>query len=351
MKKCMRIVLALVAGGLLCVAVLLGLVTQPLVWNANVPPVPAVSEAALETHVRLLAERWYPRSFDQRENLEAAADYIHAALRKTGAPVYDQWFEVDGARYRNILACYGPAAASGSCDPASPPAEGAVFVGTHYDSHGDTDVELPPGMRFSPDTHTPGADDNASGVAGLLELARLLGENPPAKPVVLVAYTLEEPPHFRTESMGSAAHARSLKAAGVRAKAVIVLEMIGFFSDAPGSQRFPVPGLDFLYPDTGNFIAIVGRLQDAMLTRRVKSHMRAAGDLPVYSINAPPELPGIDFSDHSSYWGEGYSAVMVTDTAFYRDTVYHTARDTADRLDYKRMAKVVQGVFAAVTGM
>ena len=199
---------------------------------------------------------------------------------------------------------------------------------------------------YDPQTHTPGADDNASGVAGLLELARLLAISPPPVAVELVAYTLEEPPHFRTDAMGSVWHARSLRRSGTKLRVMISLEMIGYFSDEPGSQRYPLPGLDLIYPRRGNFIAIIGRIDDAAMTRRLKAAMLGAADLPVHSMNAFALIPGVDFSDHRSYWAEGYPALMVTDTAFYRNPHYHRGTDTADRLDYVRMTKVVQGVYA-----
>ncbi|MBI4061055.1 MAG: M28 family peptidase, partial [Elusimicrobia bacterium] len=190
-------------------------------------------------------------------------------------------------------------------------------------------------------------DDNASGAAGLLELARLLGKDAPAAPTELVAYSTEEPPYFATADMGSARHARALKARGAVIRAMISLEMIGTFSDEPGSQAYPSPLLALYYPSRADFIAVVGDLRNAGLARRVKKAMRAGG-LPVYSINAPAFIPGIDYSDHASYWREGYPAVMISDTAFYRNPRYHTSRDTADRLDYRRMAQVVSGAFAAV---
>jgi Zn-dependent M28 family amino/carboxypeptidase len=183
-------------------------------------------------------------------------------------------------------------------------------------------------------------------VAGLIELALALAAQPPARPVELVAYTLEEPPFFRSAAMGSMQHARALHEAGTEVALMISLEMIGTFSDAPGSQRYPVPGLSLIYPDQGNFIAIVSRVQDIAATRALKASMRGATPLPVRSINAPPALVGVDFSDHLSYWTHGYPAVMVTDTAFYRNEHYHQPTDTADRLDYRRMAQVVEGVAA-----
>jgi len=169
--------------------------------------------------------------------------------------------------------------------------------------------------------------------------------------VELVAYSLEEPPHFRTESMGSAVHAASLEAKKARVRAMISLEMIGCFSDEKDSQAYPLGVLKLLYPSTGNFIAVVGRIGGGRLVRVVKTAMRAATRLPVESINAPGFIPGIDFSDHLSYWEHGYPAVMVTDTAFYRNPRYHTSDDTPDTLDYERMALVVDGVVAAVRAL
>lgn len=313
------------AGGLalLLAAVLIAawaVLTQPFVRPRPIVP-PAVDAQRLEAHVRMLSETLHPRSADHPEKLDAAASYIATQLKSVGAAPVDQPYDVDGRTYRNIVARFGPA-------------EGALMViGAHYDSHGHS--------------LTPGADDNASGVAGLIELARLLAASPPPRPVELVAYTLEEPPHFRQASMGSARHARSLKAAGRDVECMISLEMIGTFSDAAGSQRYPLPGLGLIYPERGDFIAIVGRLQDTAATRRLKAAMRGASDLPVHSINATAAIPGVDFSDHLNYWAEGMTALMVTDTAFQRNLHYHQAGDTAEKLDYRRMAQVVQGVFAA----
>lgn len=276
----------------------------------------------LQAHVRHLSTVTVPRSFEQAETLAAAARYVHDELAATGARVERQAVKVEGESFHNIVARFGPA-------------QGPLLViGAHYDSHGHT--------------RTPGADDNASGVAGLIELARLLVAHPPTQPVELVAYTLEEPPHFRSDDMGSARHAQALAASGRPVELMISLEMIGYFSDAEGSQHYPVPGLSWLYPSRGNFIGIVSRPQDWRETRRLKAAMRGAAPLPVESINTVPAVPGVDFSDHLSYWRAGLPAVMVTDTAFARNLEYHQAGDTHDRLDYRRMAQVVQGVFAFV---
>lgn len=176
----------------------------------------------------------------------------------------------------------------------------------------------------------------------------LLAASPPEGPVELVAYSPEEPPFFRSPQMGSAVHAASLKTSGRRVRSVLVLEMIGCFEDGARSQSYPLPFLSLFYPTRGNFIAVVGSLGQPRLARRVKAAMRAASPLPVRSINAPRAVPGVDFSDHLSYWREGYPAIMITDTAFYRNPRYHTTGDTPETLDYARMAQVVDGVRAAL---
>jgi len=166
-----------------------------------------------------------------------------------------------------------------------------------------------------------------------------------------VAYTLEEPPYYATPHMGSAVHAASLAQERVEVRAMISIEMIGYFSDAPRSQDFPASILKLVYPTTGNFIAVVGKLGQGGLVRQVKRAMRGASPLPVESISAPAFVPGIDFSDHRNYWKHGYEAVMITDTSFYRNRNYHTMGDTPDTLDYRRMAQVVVGIDAAVRAL
>jgi Zn-dependent M28 family amino/carboxypeptidase len=321
---------------LLLAALLVGwvLLMQPLVI---VRPfvAPPVDTARLDAHLRMLSQTLYPRSFDQPDKLEAAASYIHDQFAQTGAAVEDQYFDVEGQRYRNVVVRFGPK-------------EGALLViGAHYDSHGMASEGAKHPKGFAPETHTPGADDNASGVAGLIELARLLAASPPPQPVELVAYSLEEPPWFRTPAMGSACHAEQLRRSGRPVRLMIALEMIGYFSDAPGSQRYPLAPLGWIYPTRGDYIGIIGRFRDGLHTRELKAAMRGATDLPVHSMNALAQIPGVDFSDHRSYWNAGFPALMVTDTAFYRNPNYHQAGDTVEKLDLARMAKVVQGVFAA----
>ena len=296
------------------------LVTQPLLTPQRGEPAIPVDAGHLETHVRYLSEACLPRDW-RGPGLAMAADYIAASFQASGGRVSRQAFAVRGRASANVIGTFGPEDGP------------RIIVGAHYDAHGEL----------------PGADDNASGVACLLELASAFGRVAPPQRVDLVAYTLEEPPFFRTPEMGSVRHAHLLKEAGSEVTAVIVLEMVGRFTEAPHSQRYPSPLLDLIYPDRGDFVLVAGRLADFRLTRQVKAAMRGTTPLPVMSLNGPRWIPGMDFSDHYPYWDQGFTAIMVTDTAFYRNTDYHTTNDTADRLDYARMAQVVQGVHATVT--
>lgn len=308
-------------------------VTQPFVTTISSTP-PEVDPAGLQAHVKHLSVDLYPRSFDQLQNLEMTAQYIHDEFVAAGASVTVQDVTVRRTSYKNIIAKFGPESGP------------LLIVGAHYDSHGHASNDPKNPQAYSPQTHTPGADDNASGIAGLIELSRLLGRQSQTRSIELVAYTLEEPPHFATEHMGSVWHANSIKAAKREVQLMLSLEMIGYFSDAPGSQKYPVDGMAHIYSSSGNFISLVGNFNHFGEIRRAKALMAGATDLPVYSINAPPTLQGIDFSDHRSYWRDRFPALMVTDTAFFRNSHYHHEGDTYEKLDYQRMAKVVQSVYA-----
>lgn len=301
-------------------AVLLTLVavgiTQPTFRALPPSSRQGVDPEQLRRHVELLTAETSPRDSDHPENLDKAAVYIREQLHLAGAQVRDQEFQMTGHLYRNVIASFGPRTGP------------LLVVGAHYDSFGG----------FGPN---PGADDNASGTAGLLELARLLhGRELPWR-VELVAYANEEPPGFGSPWMGSAVHARSLK--GQNVLGMICLEMIGYFTE---TQPAPTWLFRILYPDRGDFIVIAGRWGDRGLTRHVKRSIRGIG-FPAYSFTAPRSA-GIDASDQMSYWDLGIPAVMVTDTAFVRNPHYHTSGDTAETLDYRRMARVVEGVANAV---
>ena len=267
-------------------------ITQPLLSQPQPGQTVAVDPARLETDVRQLSEQLLPRDQTHPRNLDRVAEYIHARLAETGGRVSEQPFAISGNTYRNVICSLGPESNE------------RIVVGAHYDSYHEY----------------PAADDNASGVAGLIELARLLSRTKLPLQVDLVAYTLEEPPYFGTAHMGSVVHAQSLREKGISVKAMLSLEMIGYFSDAPDSQSFPVSLLRAFYPSQGNFIAVVGSLSQGGMARRVKRAMIGSSSLPVYSINAPRFVPGVDFSDHLSYWKAGYEALMITDTAFFQES-------------------------------
>jgi Zn-dependent M28 family amino/carboxypeptidase len=274
----------------------------------------------LRRDVVALSETFHPRDWTHPENLNRCADYIAAEMKAAGATVEMQDYTVGGETYRNVIGRFGARK------------DKTIIIGAHYDSCGDT----------------PGADDNASGVAGLLELARLVGKDEPDCGVELVAYTLEEPPFFGGPQMGSAIHAASVAPRKDRIIGVIVLEMIGYYSDEPGSQAYPVAIMKAHYPDKGDFITVVSKWNQGGWISDVKAGMKGTTDLPVYSFRGPASLQGVDFSDHRNYWPHDIPALMVTNTAFYRNRHYHTPQDTADRLDYGRMGKTVVGVYEAV---
>ena len=209
------------------------------------------------------------------------------------------------------------------------------MIGAHYDVAGEQD----------------GADDNASGVSGLLELVRLTKEQNyrSAYSLEYVAYTLEEPPYFRTSSMGSAIHANSLKEVNAQLRLMISLEMIGYFSDDQDSQHYPLPFLKLFYPSSGNFISIIGKTDQVSLVYETKKLMSEGSNIDVRSFSPPNIIPGMDFSDHLNYWALNYPAIMITDTAFYRNQNYHTEEDTLEKLDFNRMSEVVRGVYWTVT--
>jgi Zn-dependent M28 family amino/carboxypeptidase len=212
-----------------------------------------------------------------------------------------------------------------------------LIVGAHYDVCGDQ----------------PGADDNASAVAGLLELARMVFEQQPALDyrVDFVAYCLEEPPFYATERMGSFIHAKSLYDANVDVIGMICLEMIGYFSDEPNSQPYPIPELAAFYPSVANFIIVVGIEQYASFSEQVHWLMSYNSGIDVQIIIFPTPDMLADMSDHRNYWQFGYNALMINDTSFIRNPHYHEPTDTIETLDFEKMTEVVNSAYKAVVGL
>jgi Zn-dependent M28 family amino/carboxypeptidase len=272
-----------------------------------------VSAERLERDVRELCGRFAPRDAAHPENLDRAADWIAGELESAGLEVSSQPYEIEGETYRNVI---GVQRGSETDLPV-------LVVGAHYDAFGPY----------------PGADDNASGVALMLELARTLPQSCARADRYFVAFSTEEPPHFRTDHMGSHFFVEALIARDVDVDLMLSLDMVGYFDAEPGSQRFPFAGLGLLYPDRGTFLAAVGDLGAGRAIKRVKQGMLAVGGMPVHSFRAPPSLAPVDLSDHLPFRRHGLPAVQITDTSFMRNPHYHEATDTPETLDYERMAR------------
>ncbi len=310
---------------LLLLTMLWFVLTQPFATTEKSRFNIAASPQRLEADVRYLADPAPPIRLTAPQ-LEMVATWIESEFQQWG-PTRRQTYTANGSSYSNVILELGPGHADASSE--------LIVIGAHYDSWDGL----------------PGADDNASGVAGVLELARLLSTADLAGPVQLVAWPLEEPPWFRGDDMGSYRHAQALSVAGRKLKFMVSVEMIGYFSSVEGSQHYSIPGLGLIYPDTGNFIAVVGSLGEMSLVRQFKHAFSSASELPIHSFNAPASLHGVDFSDHLSFWRFGYPALMLTDTSFNRNLAYHTMDDTADRLDYDSMAAVIDGVYQVVVDL
>lgn len=278
----------------------------------------------LETHIRVLAEDIGERNVFRAGTLDQAADYIEANLVSAGYAVERQTYSVRDTECHNLIA-----ELRGHTQP-----EEIVVVGAHYDS-----------VRGS-----PGANDNASGVAGVLALARRMAGRPMERTVRFIAFVNEEPPFFQTGNMGSLVYAREAKARGDQIVAMISLETIGYFSDERGSQRYPPP-FNLFYPSTGNFIAIIGNVRSRELVRHAVATFRDSTAFPSEGAALPGWVPGVGWSDHWSFWKQGWPAIMFTDTAPYRYPYYHRPGDRPDEIDYDRFARVVMGVQQVVESL
>ncbi|MBK7580434.1 MAG: M28 family peptidase [Myxococcales bacterium] len=278
-----------------------------------------VLRRALESEVQVLASEIGERNVGTPAGLAKAARHVEAALARSGRAVGVQSYLVGGVECTNF-----EVELRGSKTP-----DEIVLVGAHYDSA--------PG--------TPGADDNASGSAALLQLALRLSAlpRPPARTLRFVAFVNEEPPYFQTADMGSLRYARRCRERGEKIVAMLSLETIGYFSDAEGSQQYPPP-LGLFYPTRGDFIGFVGNPGSKELVRQAVGVFRDKARFPSQGAAVPGALPGVGWSDHWAFWQEGYPAIMVTDTAPFRNPNYHRAGDTPDRMDFERMTRVVLGV-------
>ncbi len=275
----------------------------------------------LRSHVHALAEGIGERNLFLPEALKAAERYIVEQWQGQGYAVERQVEGMEDIDCANLQISV----------PGSRFPEEIIVVGAHYDS------------VFG----SPGADDNASGVAALLELSRLFAPIRPDRSLRFVAFTNEEPPFFAGRHMGSLLYARAARRRGDRIHFMISLEMLGYYDRSPDSQGYP-PFLKYFFPDRGDFIAFVSNWRSRLLLRRLVRAFRDHSDFPLESLAAPMVVPGIAASDHFSFWRQGYPAIMITDTAYFRNHWYHTAGDLPQHLCYESFAEVVRGVFAAL---
>jgi hypothetical protein len=272
--------------------------------------------AELVVDVQTLAGEIGERNTMRYAQLNAAAEFIEQSLARARLTLRRDSYELRGHAYHNIEV---------EIRGARPE---ILIVGAHYDS------------VFG----SPGANDNGSGVAGLLALARRFAGKPCGQTLRFVAFVNEEPPYFQTPEMGSFVYARRCKDRGDQVAGMISLETIGYFSDEPRSQKYPAAGLGFFYPTKGNFIGFVGNTGSRSLLRAAVSAFKKEQKLPCEGAALPAAIPGIGWSDQWSFWECGYPAIMVTDTAPFRYPHYHSSTDTPDKLDYDRFALVVSGM-------
>ena len=277
----------------------------------------------IKKHLTVLTKTGNFRTHTNIEQLDATADYIKTVFTQFADSVFIQEYTVNGQVYKNVICSFGTEHKK------------RIIVGAHYDVCGNQE----------------GADDNASGVVGLLELSRLLKGQKLNQRIDLVAYTLEEPPFFRTAFMGSYVHARSLAENKTDVYGMVALEMIGFFKEEKKTQSYPVRLLSLFYGNKGDYITLVKKFGAGQFTRTFCRKYKATKAIKTKLFTGPPALPGIDFSDHQNYWKFGFNALMITDTAFYRNKNYHEPTDTMETLDIFRMAKVIDGVFKTLTAL
>lgn len=313
-----------------------------VVWTAWMPgtsmkgPLPQLTDAErelsgqLKADVRALTVEIGERNVFRANSMSRTVAWIEGRLREAGYEPERHTYKlgegappaVAGRQAQNLVAEI----------PGTGKPEEVLVIGAHYDSV----------------VGSPGANDNAGGVAALLALATWFRERPQPRTTRFIAFANEEPPFYMSGDMGSQAYAAHRRQRGERIIAMMSMDGIAYFSDEPGSQRYPAPGLDIIYPSQGNFIAFVTRSRDAPLLREAIGAFRRHASVPSEGAALPGWLPGVSWSDHWAFWQHDYPAFLVTDTLPFRDPDYHTPGDTAERLDYRRLARVALGLRAVV---
>lgn len=277
----------------------------------------------IKKHLKEITKTEKARNYQNLASLNAAANYIYKDFMQYADSTYYQEYDVEGVNYKNVVAVFGEQN------------KRTIVVGAHYDVCGEQE----------------GADDNASGTVGLLELARMLKGKQLKYRIELVAYSLEEPPFFRSEFMGSYVHAKSLKDSNKDVFGMVCLEMIGYFDDRKNTQDYPLGIMSWFYGNKGDFITVVNKFGKGKFCNAFGSKFKQLANIKTNMITGPKALQGIDFSDHLNYWNFGFDALMITDTAFYRNKNYHEKTDQMHTLNIEKMAKVIDGVFDSLVNI
>ena len=297
-------------------------------YRGELPPLTQKEVAlrdVLQRDIEKLGSEIGERNFLHYKELMAAADFLDASFAQAGYKVQRQGYTVDNQTYYNLEVEI----------PGTQRADEIVIIGGHYDSV----------------SGSPGANDNGTGAAATLELARLFAGKKPERTLRFVEFVNEEPPFFFSEGMGSLVYASRCKQRSEKVVAMLSLETIGYYSDKIGSQRYPLPQLSSIYPLQGNFISFVGNVASGSLVRDVVASFRRHIKFPSEGTALPNEIMGVSWSDQWSFWQQGYPGIMVTDTAPFRYPYYHTSDDTPDKVNYDRLARVVAGLEYAIADL
>jgi Zn-dependent M28 family amino/carboxypeptidase len=283
--------------------------------------------ASLESDVRYLSETIGERNMHRRGTMEVASSWIELRFQESGVHPQRETYQLSRGVYSgqsadNIVAEL----------PGTDQADEIIIIGAHYDTV--------PG--------SPGANDNGTAVASLLALAEYFAEKPQKRTVRFVAFANEEPPFFKTEDMGSYAYARQMSDRGEKVTAMFSMDGLGYYSEEPGSQGYPLPGIGWIYPSRANFIAFVTRFSDLGLMKRSLKAFRESTELPAEGVALPGLVPGTDWSDHWSFWQHDIPAFLITDTLPYRDPHYHTANDMPDNIDFNKLSQLNIGLRSVV---
>lgn len=279
-----------------------------------------VDTLRIKNDLNTITQTTESRNYKNIKTLNYIANFIETEFSKVCDSVSLQEYKVENETYKNVI---------GSLNTDK---KGRIIIGAHYDVYGEQE----------------GADDNASGVCGLLELARLLSKENLDYRIDFVAYTLEEPPFFRTEQMGSYVHANYLFDNKIPIKGMICLEMIGYYNEEVDSQNYPIPAMKAIYGTKANFITVVQNDESGNFGTQIEDLMKAQELIPTKSFKGSALVRGVDFSDHLNYWNLNYPAVMITNTSFYRNANYHTSKDVLNTIDIQKMSAVIQQLYVSI---